>query len=331
MNYMKRAHIFLFIHLFIFILLVCTLLNAYISLQVFPYFNILSIVFPYLLCIHIIFTLIFIFKKKKNAWLAIVSLLLFYTPTKRWVRISFTENQPQNGKLKIKVLSYNVKYGSKGWPKIRDYIRSQNADFIFVQEKDTNHAVRQDLVKYPSVILKTKHKILRQQDLMNDYCSGNSFYADVLMHGKIIRIVNVYLEPFRLNKSMLKVKDNLEATDKSQTFFGIFDHLIPTFRIHQMQVEKIRRAVETSPYPVIMAGDFNAAPNSWEYYHLEKGLNDAFLTAGNGSATSFHDYKIPLRLDYIFTSPHFKALKYKVHREVKLSDHFPVIAEFELN
>ncbi|KQR95152.1 metal-dependent hydrolase [Chryseobacterium sp. Leaf180] len=328
---MRRAHIFLFIHFSIFVLLVCTLLNAYISLQSFPYFNFLSIVFPYLLCIHIILTLILILKKRKIAWLAIVSAILFYMPAKRWVRLSFAENQPQKNKLQIKVLSYNVKYGSKGWPKIRDYIRSQDADFIFVQEKDTNHEVRRDLVKYPSVILKTKHKILRQQELMNDYCNGNSFYADVQIHGKIIRIVNVYLEPFRLNKSMLKVKDNLEAKDKSQTFFGIFDRLVPTFRIHQVQVEKIRRAVENSPYPVIMAGDFNAAPNSWEYYHLSKDLKDAFLTAGNGSATSFHDYKIPLRLDYIFTSSQLKAVNYKVHREVKLSDHFPVIAEFELN
>jgi hypothetical protein len=64
------------------------------------------------------------------------------------------------------VLTFNVKYGDFGWDKVKNYIKDQNADIILVQEKDTNRALRQDLVKYPSVILKTKHKIVRQEELL---------------------------------------------------------------------------------------------------------------------------------------------------------------------
>ncbi|MGS0748127.1 hypothetical protein [Halpernia sp. GG3] len=52
--------------------------------------------------------------------------------------------------------------------------------------------------------------------------------------------------------------------------------------------------------------------------------------AGSGSATSFHDYKFPIRIDYIFTSKEIEPISYKVDRSARLSDHFPVIATFKL-
>ncbi|MCY0968939.1 endonuclease/exonuclease/phosphatase family protein [Chryseobacterium sp. CY353] len=214
---------------------------------------------------------------------------------------------------------------------MRKYITDQNADIILVQEKDTARALRKDLVKYPLVILKTKHKILRQQDLFNDKSKGNSFYADININGKIVRVINVYLEPFRLNKNMLGMKDEENKKKEKNKIAVLFSRLIPTFKTHEDQVKKIRRAVDRSPYPVILAGDFNSVPNSWEYYNLGKDLDDAFVKAGNGSSTSFHDYKFPLRIDYIFTSKSIKSLSYKVDYSVKLSDHYPVIAEFLLN
>lgn len=107
--------------------------------------------------------------------------------------------------------------------------------------------------------------------------------------------------------------------------------MTPTFQAHEDQIRKIRKVIDFSPYPVILAGDFNSVPNSYEYYNLGRDLQDAFLTVGNGASTSFHDYKVPLRIDYIFTSKSIIPLSYKVDHSVKLSDHYPVIAEFLLN
>ncbi len=252
--------------------------------------------------------------------------IAFYNPIRRWVNFS-----PKTDKVKtirdIKVLTFNVKYGDYGWDKVKNYIKEQDPDIILVQEKDTNRALRQDLVKYPSVILKTKHKILRQAEIIEDKSRGNSFYADVDINGKIIRIVNVYLEPFRLQKTMFTKLDAMGIGNLST----LLSHMIPTFQAHEDQIKKIRKAIDFSPYPVIVAGDFNSVPNSYEYYSLGKDLQDAFLTAGKGSASSFHDYKIPLRIDYIFSSKSIIPLSYKVDQSVKLSDHYPVIAEFLLN
>jgi endonuclease/exonuclease/phosphatase family metal-dependent hydrolase len=324
---MKPSQILLFAHITVVVLLLCTLGNAWIPPNFLGNLNLLSLGFPYLISLHIIFTLIWVFRRKKIAIAFVLGTFLFYNPIRRW--INFTPKTENLRSIRdIKVITFNVKYGDFGWDKVKKYITDQNADIILVQEKDTNRALRQDLVKYPSVILKTKHKIVRQEELITDKSRGNSFYADVDINGKIIRIVNVYLEPFRLHKSMLQFDGFGKEGGKIHT---LLSHMIPTFKAHEDQIKKIRKAIDLSPYPVILAGDFNSVPNSYEYYNLGKDLQDAFLEAGNGSSSSFHDYKVPLRIDYIFSSKSIIPLSYKVDNSVQLSDHYPVIAEFLLN
>ncbi|MFZ4931619.1 endonuclease/exonuclease/phosphatase family protein [Chryseobacterium sp. Mn2064] len=323
---MKLNQILLFAHIAVAVLLLCTLGNAWVPPNLLSSLNLLSLGFPYLMVTYIILTLVWVFKKQKIAIAFALGTLIFFNPIRRWVNFS-----PKTDNLKtirdIKVLTFNVKYGEYGWDKVKKYIKDQDADIILVQEKDTNRAIKRDLVKYPSVILKTKHKIVRQDKLIDEKARGNSFYADVDINGKIIRIVNVYLEPFRLHKSMFTKLEGLGFGNIST----LLSHMTPTFQAHEDQVSKIRKIVDLSPYPVILAGDFNSVPNSYEYYNLGKDLQDAFVVAGKGSASSFHDYKVPLRIDYIFTSKSIIPLSYKVDHTVELSDHYPVIAEFLLN
>ncbi|ALR32168.1 metal-dependent hydrolase [Chryseobacterium sp. IHB B 17019] len=324
---MKLRQILLFVHISVAVLLLCTLGNAWIPPNLVGNLNLLSLGFPYLITLYILLTLVWVVKRKKIAIAFVLGIFLFYNPIRRWVNFS-----PKTENLKsirdIKVLTFNVKYGDFGWEKIKKYIHDQDADIILVQERDTNRLLRQDLVKYPSVILKTKHKIVRQEELITDESRGNSFYADVDINGKIIRIINVYLEPFRLHKSMLKFDGFGKGGKNINT---LLSHMIPTFKAHENQIKKIRKVIDLSPYPVILAGDFNSVPNSYEYYNLGRDLQDAFLVAGNGSSSSFHDYKVPLRIDYIFSSKSIIPLSYKVDNSVQLSDHYPVIAEFLLN
>ncbi|EJL68652.1 endonuclease/exonuclease/phosphatase family protein [Chryseobacterium populi] len=324
---MKPNQILLFSHIAIIVLLLCTLGNAWVPPNILGNLNLLSLGFPYLIITHIILTVVWAFKRKKIAIVFLLGTFIFYNPIRRWINFS-PKSENYKSIRDIKVLTFNVKYGEFGWDKVKKYIRDQNADIILIQEKDTNRALRQDLVKYPTVILKTKHKIVRQEELIDEKSRGNSFYADIDINGKIVRVVNIYLEPFRLNKSMFAFNGLEKESKKIGT---LLSHMTPTFKAHEDQIKKIRKAVDYSPYPVILAGDFNSVPNSYEYYNLGKNLEDAFLKVGNGQSSSFHDYKVPLRIDYIFTSKDIIPLSYKVDSSVKLSDHYPVIAEFLLN
>lgn len=249
-------------------------------------------------------------------------------PIRRWINWSSKSSEKPN----LKVVTMNIKGGTiTGYEKIYDYLDQTNADIIIGQEYGTefnvpNYEYRTD--KYEIVALNSKTEVIKQEKLAT-FSNGNAFYADIKFEGKIIRIVNVYLNPFSFDKQMVKPVEDLQ--ENKTKVKDIIKKLVPTFKIHQKEIIDIRKAIDTSPYPVILAGDFNSVPNSYEYYELGKGLTDAFVEVGRGSATSFHDYKFPIRIDYIFTSKEIKPISYRVDRSVKLSDHFPVIAEFKVD
>ena len=323
--------VFLILHLGILFLLIGVLLNAYIPPKVFPWFNLLSLGFPILIIGYVLLTFFWIFSWKKRAFVFMFLGLFFLNPVKRWVNYSADKKEEAN----LKILSFNVKGGKFGTEKIEKFINEQNADIVLIQE-DADfvyefHDLKKDY-KNPIVGTYSKHKITGHKELFvgmySDEFNASCEYTDIEIKGKTYRIFNTYLQPFKFEKSMVKLNGNSEQDE--QKIRNVVKRLIPTFKMHQDQIDMIRKSIDESPYPVILAGDLNSVPNSYEYYHLGKGLNDAFFEVGKGSGTSFHDYKYPLRIDFVFVSPSIKPVAYKVDRSVKLSDHFPVISTFKL-
>lgn len=314
----------LFIHLPVVLLLCLMLLIQWLPASLSTYPNLLSLAFPLLMFIHVFITLFWIFSWKKRAFFFLLISVLFFNATRRW--INYSPAQPEG---RLKVLTLNTKGGRLGAEPLKDYLQQHAGyDFVFLQE-DQSEPFNNN-VTYGITKLCTPHRILKHEAILNDNAeNASAFYADVDVEGKTIRVINVYLEPFRFEKSMVKPSRNSQVNEEKAR--NIVRRLIPTFKIHQKQVEKIRQCIQSSPYPVIVAGDFNSVPNSHEYFTVSSGLNDAFLDAGRGSATSFHDYKFPIRIDYIFASPLLKAKTYRVDRSAKISDHYPVTATFDFN
>lgn len=325
---MKLLRFFLTIfHLFILGLLAGTLLNSAVPPHLFPYLNLLSLLFPVLMIINILLCLFWIIRWKKRAFVFIILTLLFYNPISRWINF----NEKNTEKPNLKIVSMNIKSGKVGLNKVYDYLANTDADLILAQEYGQEFSVPNypfQTKKYEIVALNSKAEIIRSEKIATTG-NGNSFYADIKFNGKIIRVINVYLNPFSFDKQKVKPSEDLEANQNKLRY--ILRTLIPTFKIHEKEVADIRKTIDESPYPTIVAGDFNAVPNSYEYYQINEKLTDAFVAVGRGSSTSFHDYKFPIRIDYIFTSKEIKPIHYRVDRSVKLSDHFPVIAEFKID
>ncbi|MCD9618464.1 endonuclease/exonuclease/phosphatase family protein [Chryseobacterium gleum] len=318
--------IVLIIHLGILFLLLGTLLNAYVPPKIFPWFNLLSLGFPVLITLYLILTIFWIFSWKKRAFVFMLTGLAFINPVKRWVNYS-----DQKGNADIKVVSFNTRAGRIGNEAVGPYLKSQDAD-VFLLQEDAGIKYHFDGYQKANpgggLTILTKHKIIKQQiiDPQDEDVRIPGVLADIEIKGRTYRFIDVYLNPFRFQKDMVKLNGDTDTDE--QKIKDVIKRLIPTFKKHQDQVALIREAIENSPYPVILAGDFNSVPNSYEYYHLSDGLEDTFLTAGKGSATSFHDYKFPIRIDYVFSSKSLKAISYKVDRSVSISDHYPVIVKF---
>ncbi|WP_228441372.1 endonuclease/exonuclease/phosphatase family protein [Chryseobacterium phosphatilyticum] len=327
---MKIFRLILFIlHLGILFLLLATLLNAYVPPKIFPWFNLLSLGFPILIISYIILTLFWLFSWKKRAFVFMFIALVFLNPIKRWVNYS----SGKKGSPELKVLSFNTKAGHMGRDKIQTYLKSQNADVILLQEEGKGYEIEgyQKVNPFGGFTVLTRHKIISQKIIrpQGEDLRIPGVQIDIEVKGRVYRFIDVYLHPFRFEKEMVKLNGDSDANE--QKVKDVIKKLIPTFKKHQEQVGLLRESIENSPYPVIVGGDFNSVPNSYEYYHVSEGLEDAFLSSGKGSGTSFHDYKFPIRIDYIFSSKSVHPVSYLVDRSISISDHYPVIAEFAID
>ncbi len=96
----------------------------------------------------------------------------------------------------------------------------------------------------------------------------------------------------------------------------------------------VRRA-GASPYPVILAGDFNVPPLNRTYYILKRGLRDCFLETSflrygttyplraAADAEDASSFSPGVRIDYIFCSPSLTPLTSEVI-STAASDHYPL-------
>lgn len=321
--------IFTVAHVVIVLLLGATMLNAYIPPKVFPLLNLLSLAFPFLMIANLLLCVFWIISWRKRAFVFLLISTLFLTPVRRWINYC----EPKSEKADFKVLTFNNKYNDYGLEEVKNYIKSFNADVIFLQESGYSGLGNSDFeeMKYSlhnkRISFFSKYQIV-EQDTIPLIDKGKSVYADVIIKGKRIRFINVYLEPFQLHKSMVKPTEDLEENGTKAK--SLVRRFMPVFKKHEEQVQILKNFIEKSPYPVILAGDFNSVPNSYEYYTISGVLKDCFLESGKGFGTSFHDYKIPIRIDYVFSSENLKSTYYQVDRSQKLSDHYPVLVKFSL-
>jgi endonuclease/exonuclease/phosphatase (EEP) superfamily protein YafD len=315
-------------HTVVILLLAATMLNAYIPPKVFPYFNFLSLAFPFLMIVNILLCVFWVFSWRKRAIVFLAISTLFLTPVRRWVNFSAAKKS----EVQFKIVSFNNKVDEYGKENVEKYIESFDADFVFLQEAGYDKLGNPELKSMkdgfhnPIVSFYSKHKI-KEKGSIPFVSNGDALFADVEIDGKVIRFINVYLEPFQLHKSMVKPTSDINENEEKAK--GLVRKFIPVFKTHQEQVYILKEFIKKSPYPVILAGDFNSVPNSYEYYTVSDVLDDAFLAAGNGNGTTFHDFKFPIRIDYIFASKEIVPISYRVDRSKILSDHYPVIAEFK--
>ena len=87
--------------------------------------------------------------------------------------------------------------------------------------------------------------------------------------------------------------------------------------------------MDKSPYPVIVCGDFNDVPNSYSYNTIGQGLKNTFKEKGSGIGRTFSGISTTQRIDNIFAADRF-TVKQFLRIPKKLSDHFPIFADVQL-
>ena len=219
------------------------------------------------------------------------------------------------------------------------FLLEQDADVICLQEvdvyKDATYLTLPDVKetlskKYPysyidfsvynkrhqyGTMVWAKYPLVNKQSIRYESHGNLSNQCDMAIGTDTIRIINNHLESYRFTPEDMEDMDNVRSKMEEST------------PLRARQARTIRRMVQSSPYPTLVVGDFNAVPLSYTYLHISRGMHDAFLeTSWLQWGATYKKKGIGIRIDYILSSPSLVPVQCRVHKEITGSDHWPVEA-----
>lgn len=267
--------------------------------------------------------------------------------------------------MPVKIMSYNTRmfdyYKHSGLPgapgKIFDFINSKEPDIICFQEYFTSH--RRDGYSPRAIAAKLRNYNYRQVEYLRRQPGGTGYgmatfskhpiinggtiqfenslnlviYSDININGTVVRVYNVHLESIGFQEDDLNLLDSLDLTISERDRAGlrnIGQKLMRAIGPRAEQAKILAKHVQKSPYPVIIAGDFNDTPISYVYRISRGSLKDAFRESGSGFGGTYNGRLPSFRIDYLFHSPEFDSYNFKV-LPLLFSDHFPIMATIDLN
>lgn len=263
----------------------------------------------------------------------------------------------------ISVLSYNIQlfkyYDWKNNERLRDeligFIRNTPADVYCFQEyfQTRNHEFstteklqpilsqyqmyfKASVIKYDNqefgLSTFSKYPIVNSNYILIDSNHSRTnlvVYNDILFNADTIRVYNVHLASNHLNTN--EVDSMMNSSGKSVFFARKWlKKLKNGYNRRYNQINMLAGYLEDSPYPTVVAGDFNDVPLSYTYRLISKKFVDSFLESGSGIGVTYNGNLPMLRIDYIFHSREFTCNRFKIYSQ-PTTDHYPISAVLTLN
>ncbi|MBO9703225.1 MAG: endonuclease/exonuclease/phosphatase family protein [Sporocytophaga sp.] len=322
--------------IFFYLIFGFSLISLYIPPHVLWISEIATLLIPVFVFFNCLITLfLFLFRKGSIIkWIGTAFFLLSFFYFFTLFRISRI-NEITDPNCDFTVLSYNVsgyniahELGFK--ENLSRIISGKNTDFVCLQEffPEKGGPFLETLYPYQVVSAKknvvgvtifSKYPIIRSGLVFEGRSDFNKgIYADVLIKGKVLRIVSVHFESNNLKKGnpffpLKKVLRNAYW-------------LKQTSEIRSTQVRKLNAFIDSTAIPLIVAGDFNETPYSYVYQNVKKKLNNAFEEKGNGFGFTFLPNKAFLRIDHQFFEPRKLSIKnFYTYDTIHISDHVPIL------
>ena len=258
----------------------------------------------------------------------------------------------------VRMVSYNVgRYNQGRRPEFKGeggrevcidsvtaFLRKTDADIICLQEVslsgeyDVATYLKQKFPEYSSAyymfvtdkgtwgnITLSRYPITGKGKLDFEQSANQAVYCDIRIGQRVFRVYNCHLQSYNISLSRL-LRDSRE--DRNQVK-DAEQRVKKSILIRPAQVEQIVADIEDCSTDVILAGDFNDNPMSYTYFRLKKGQQDTFVEAGKGFGATYSMLWPLIRIDYILIPDHYGAVSHSVPKS-KCSDHYPVVAEFNV-
>ncbi len=161
--------------------------------------------------------------------------------------------------------------------------------------------------------------------------TNSCVWADIQLKEDTIRMFCLHLQSNRVSKTA----EEIQEEDLSES--GTWRRILSMFRSYKdysqyraEEVEKVRKAVNSSPNPVIIAGDFNDQPLSYAYHILSKNMQDVFIEKGLGPGSTYRGAMPFLRIDYILADTNFSVQTMQLIQN-NISDHNMIQTQLSLD
>lgn len=128
-----------------------------------------------------------------------------------------------------------------------------------------------------------------------------------LVGGDTVRLFAVHLQTSGIAQLRHRFRKDYDRDAPVEQILGELEH---NSSIRAGQVGEIRAEMDASPYPVILAGDFNDTPSSYTYRTMKGDMTDGFRDSGSGYGGTFRYLGGVLRIDYIFYDDAFEGIRY---------------------
>ena len=321
-----------------------------------------GLAYPILVIINILFLIYWAIQIKKRAFYSFVVIIAGFANLHSYCQFTFNET-PNGTKKMISVMSYNVKVfdlynwsnNNKTRNKMFQLINNESPEVACFQEyfhrdsskySNTDSLMKYTKFKYSHIEYTTTVKpkqhfgiatfsnypIINKGEVDFGYKSNNvCIYSDIQWGKDTLRIYNMHLQSIAFSKDDYKYIDDLQKDMETQDVEhskSILNRLKFAFIKRAQQTDLINASISSSPFPVIVCGDFNDTPASYTRNKIAANLSDAFVESGNGFGRTYIGKFPSFRIDYILYSKEYKAYKFRTINEA-LSDHYPIICYLE--
>ncbi len=318
----------------------------------FPLIATADMLFPVFALVNFLFLLLWLLLDRKSSLLSLLTFVVCYSPMKTYMGINMPSDVPSGA---IKVMSYNVcnfsgmqdEASEDAKSKLVDFLVNSDCDILCLQESPESaldDSCKKRLNdKYPysqysikgqnrnSIAIYSKYKILSSDTIAYE-SEGNLSAAYVLdmPAGKTL-VVNNHLETSHLSLDDRNNFKNIVTGDANRDSIGhesknIVSTLTKSSLIRNAQVKAVSEYIsQHSDMPVILCGDFNDTPTSFNHSVMNRNLTDCYIATGIGPGWSYCHSGLRVRIDNIMCSSHSEPYGCKVLSNVYYSDHYPIV------
>lgn len=326
------------------------------TIRILPFFG---LTYPIFICLALVLLIYWAFARSRWFFYILVAILFGGNLHFRTLSIDFSDDKPETEDASWSVMSYNVRlfdvYNSsttdrnKSRDSIVSYIQRINPDVVcfqefFHQDKPSAFSTRDtliDLMDYKyyheryshrirnrqnfGICMLSKYPIIAKGDVMfenfkttDNYC----IYADVVKGSDTIRFYDIHLQSIKLQQEDYELfgEKNKQAGGKKSTVRLLIDKLRIAYPARAEQAERVVEHMKTSPYPVVVCGDFNDTPMSYVYNQFNTDLVDSYRETTTGIGVTYVGRVPAGRIDYIFHSGDLGAYDFGI-QTAAFSDH----------